>query len=853
METTQNASPFGHLLRQYRATTGLTQEALAERSGLGVRSIQALEAGIRHPHRETLDGLERALGLVPDQRTVLERAAQFPRPVHHPRLRPPARDLGSRRSGAQPAPRHNLPAQLTSFIGREQEIADIKGLLATTRLLTLTGIGGCGKTRLALQVALDLLPAFPDGIWLVELAPVSDPALVPRVIATAVGIQEQPGQGILETLLFALGPRRALLLFDTCEHLIETGACLADTLLRGCPGVQILATSREALGIGGEVSWPVPPLAVPPADAGLPHEWLGSFAAIRLFVERAAAVRPGLRLSERNATAIAEICRRLDGLPLAIELAAARVKGLAPEEIVARLDQRFRLLTGGSRAALPRQQTLAATIDWSYGLLSAPERILFNRLSVFVGGFTLEAAESVCGDAPLPPAPSPTREEGASVQPEDVLGTLLRLVDRSLVVVGEGPDGKRRYRLLDTLRQYGRERLVANGEAEELHQRHAAYFLARAEQAERETYGARQGDWLGWFQAEHDNLRAAVRWWIDAGAADQALRLATALGRFCYVFRYLGEGYESLRQALALGAADLATRARALWMAGRFAEMVGELAAERQCVEELWRIASDLNDPGLMIRAWLGRADVDYDPCAEDDSPEVQTFQAEMLRWARLSGEPEMVAGVRWIIGCGRMRYGDGLAGRADLEETVAIYRALGDRVDLIIPLNNLGNIAAFGGDLATARACCEESVAIAQELLGWRGSADALENLGLIALLEGKHAEAGGLIRESIRVRREIGEMSGLPWGFERLAGVASGAGQPERALRLGAIAPKLREDYGFPLHPAWQPQVEGWLATAQAALGGSDSAAARAARAEGQTMSLEQAVAYALEGDDR
>jgi len=384
---------------------------------------------------------------------------------------------------------NNLPRQLTSFIGREREMAEVKRLLTTTRLLTLTGSGGCGKTRLALQVAADLVEEFANGVWLVELAALTDPALVPQAVASALGVREEPGRPLLATLSDYLKAKRLLLLLDNCEHLVAACAYLAEALLRACPHLRILATSREALNIAGETVWRVPSLSLPDLLHLPSVEHLTQYEAVRLFIERALISRPDFVLTSQGAPSVAQVCHRLDGIPLAIELAAARVKVLSVEQIAARLDNRFRLLTSGSRTALPRQKTLRAAIDWSYDLLSETERMVLRRLSVFAGGWTLEAAEAIC--------------VGEGIEWHEVLDPLMQLVDKSLVMMEE-QGGTVRYRLLETVRQYGRDKLPASGEADVVRGRHRDWYLALAERAEPELLGSNQAVWLERLETEHD-------------------------------------------------------------------------------------------------------------------------------------------------------------------------------------------------------------------------------------------------------------------------------------------------------------------------------------------------------------
>ena len=458
-------------------------------------------------------------------------------------------------------PHHNLPVQLTSFVGRERELAAVQQLLLVERLVTLTGAGGIGKTRLALQAAADLVDQFPDGVWLVDLAPLADPMLVPQAIATAVGVREQPEHPLLQTLEDFLRSRHLLLVLDNCEHLVAACAALADRLLRACPRLRILATSREPLGIAGETAWRVPPLTSPDPEHLPSLASLAQYEAVRLLLDRADLAAPSLALTQRNAAAVAQVCQQLDGLPLALELAAARVKVLSFEQLAARLGDRFRLLTGGSRSALPRQQTLRALVDWSYDLLTAPEQVLFRRLAVFAGGCTLEATEAVCA--------------GDGIEPGEVLEHLARLVDKSLVVAEPSAAGEVRYRLPETIRQYSSDKLAQAGEGATLRGRHRDWCLALAERTGQEVLDPQR---LMSLEREYDNLRSALRWSVDSGEAEAGLRLATSLCDFWQVRGYSSEGCAWLAELLALPAAATATtaRARALEWAGRLAYLQGD-------------------------------------------------------------------------------------------------------------------------------------------------------------------------------------------------------------------------------------------------------------------------------------
>ena len=434
------------------------------------------------------------------------------------------------------APPTNLPVQVTSFVGREQEQATVLALLGHSHLVTLTGAGGAGKTRLLLQVAVASVETCPDGVWLVELASLADPVLVPQVVAAVLGVREEPGRPLSATLAAYLQPKALLLLLDNCEHLVGACAELANALLRTCPKLRILASSREGLLAAGETTYRVPSLSVPDLDHLPMPEQLAGYEAVQLFVERARARRPEFSLSAKNARAVAQICARLDGMPLAIELAAARVSALPVEAILARLDDRFRLLTGGPRSALPRQQTLRAALDWSHDLLSDQERLLLRRLSVFAGGWTLEQAEEVC--------------VGQGIEAWEVLDVLGSLVNKSLILPEER-DGEAHYRLLETIREYVLERLAMSGEQVEFRRRHAGYYLRQAEAAEPELHGPRQGRLLNQLETEHDNLRAALAWSLASGEAALGIRLAGALSGFWYLRGYVSEGRGWLERALA--------------------------------------------------------------------------------------------------------------------------------------------------------------------------------------------------------------------------------------------------------------------------------------------------------------
>ncbi|HEX2421370.1 MAG TPA: AAA family ATPase, partial [Acidimicrobiia bacterium] len=481
---------------------------------------------------------------------------------------------------------NNLPSQVTSFVGRTEELEEAMKLSKGSRLLTVTGVGGSGKTRLALQVATSVCDDYRDGVWLVELAPVAEEEGVIRAMAATLGIGDQPGQSLAESVIDYVRSRQLLLILDNCEHLLDTVARIAQQLLAAAAALTILATSREMLGVSGEVPYQLRSMSFP--GSGDPPEVVSRFDAVRLFSARAEAVRPGFRISSENAQAVASLCARLDGMPLAIELAAARLRMLSPEQIASRLDDRFRLLTGGSRTALPRQQTLQAAIDWSYDLLSPHERVLFNRLAVFQGGFTLEAVEVVCGQPPL--------------DPNDVLDLLSHLVDKSLVVTTEGPEGVR-YRTLETLRQYGRERLAETGDVDSMREAHAGYFRALAETALPHLRGPDETIWLNRLEVDHDNLRQVLRWSIDSNRADVAQGLAGTLYRFWMIRHHSEEGRDWLEQAVAMEPSGKVSWGRAHLGAGTLASLHGDLEVARNRLEEAVAALREGDDQDLTLAA----------------------------------------------------------------------------------------------------------------------------------------------------------------------------------------------------------------------------------------------------------
>jgi predicted ATPase/transcriptional regulator with XRE-family HTH domain len=867
-------APFGALLRRHRRAAGLSQEALAERAGVSARGISDLERGRRRwPHPTTVRRLSRALALDPALGAGLAAAAARPRRPDRGR---PARLPASAGAGVAAAP--GLPAPPTSFVGRERERAAVGRLLAAHRLVTLTGPAGVGKTRLALEVGRRLAAGgagrYPDGVWLADLAPLADAALVAPTVAAALGVRAAPRRPVPAALHRALAPRRLLLILDNCEHLVAAAAGLVAGLLAAAPGVRVLATSREPLRVPGEASWPVDPL--PPPPAGAAPAAVAASAAVRLFVARAAAVRPGFGLRPENAVAVADLCRRLDGLPLALELAAAAVRVLPVAELRDRLRDRFRLLTGGSRTALPRQQTLAAAVGWSYDRLDARERTLFARLSVFAGGWSLAAAEAVAAD-PDDPAPAPAA----------VLELLTRLVDRALVVAEEDGEGRARFRLLETLREYARERREASGAAAAVRRRHLAHYTALAEAAVAGVGGTAPREWLARLDREQDNCRAALNWVLaepEPAALAQGLRLACALPLF---WRSRGRWREArtwLDALLALPASGVppAVRAAALGWAGGIADFLGDAPASRARREELVAFVRPTGDSPA-AGGWLRGLGVGWAAGALPPD-EAAAWLTQRLAFFREAADATEVAITLRELGRLALDQGDHRAAQRALEESLAVFRRLGDRLRTAAVLTNLGQTRRAAGDAAGSRAHFEEAVSICRQHGYENGVAGALLGLGEAALAAGDLARARPLFAESAARFREVGtphdEAAALRslallantagddaaagrylvkalaiWregGWEHrvaetlevLAGRAA-AGAPERALRLAGAAAAVRETTGRPLPALRRTALERQLAPARRALGPEAVAAAVAA---GRADSPEQAVAAAL-----
>ena len=746
---------------------------------------------------------------------------------------PPEEEAPTSRAGA--ARRHNLSIARTSFIGRETETLEVKRLLAMTRLLTLTGAGGCGKTRLALEVAGDLVGAYPEGVWLVDLAPLTEAELVPQAVAQALGVYEQPGHPLTETLEDALRSRKMVLVVDNCEHLVEAVVGLVDALLDSCPGLRVLATSREPLNAAGEVNWVVPSLTVPDSrqeEAYTPRE-LEGYESMRLFVERARRRDPSFELTLRNGQAVAQVCRRLEGIPLAIELAAGRMEVLSAEQLASRLEDFLKLLTGG-RTADPRHRTLRATLEWSHELLSEAERALFRRLSVFAGGWTLEAAEEVCS--------------GDGVEQDDVLELLSGLVDKSLVVVEAGEQGVPRFRMLEPVRQYSQERLQESGTAERVRARHAQYYLALAQEAEPELEGADQTRWMDRLEAEHDNLRAALSWALEGGRAELGIRLAGALRVFWVRRSHYSEGRRWYEEGLKRGdSAPQPVRANAFFGVGFFMASLGDLELAIERLEDslaLYRQVEDRRGTANCLRL-LGSTMFEL-----GDWERAEALLEEGLALVRESGSIRntcnALSQLTYMAAC----RGDMERAKALGEESLAIAREAGDTSAASFASNFLAVTAMLGGDYERAQTLFEATLEMTRITGNRKGQATSLNNLGLVALCQGDNARATKLSSESLRLSEESLDHQLVTWSLDALAAVWGQRGYVGRAARLWGAAEVLREASDFSQPPDDKRVLEPFLEAARSRL---DEAAFHAAWEEGRAMTEEQAIRYALSEEEK
>jgi len=733
-------------------------------------------------------------------------------------------------------PPNNLPTPLSTFVGREREIAEVKQLFASHRLVTLTGAGGSGKTRLSLKVAGEQLSHFKHGIWFVELASMSDPMLVPQTIASTLNIREQSRQALLDVLVNHLSTHAVLLILDNCEHLVSACAQIIEALLQKCPNLKILATSREVLGIIGEVVWVVPPLSLPDQQPWMNpvsmRDAVRSYEAsesVQLFVTRAEAIAPDFQLTAENAAWVAEICRRLDGMPLAIELAAARVRSLSVQQIAQRLDDRFHLLTVGSRTAPLRQQTLAATLDWSYALLSGYEQKVLQGLSVFAGGATLEAVQSVCAEV------------------GEVLDTLSRLVDKSLVTVVRPERGETRYNLLETIRQYALKKLAESGMLEEARNHHLNYFLQWAENAEPNLTGSAQVEWLDRYEVEHDNLRAALEWCnADAGRAMSGLRLAAACGRFWRLHGYSVEGRMRLSDTLAKPKVQEWTlaRARALTLVANLAYLQSDYPAMRPLAEEALSIWRELGEAGRAGAAYtldlLGELATE-----EGDYERAPVLFQEALEIYQDLNNIRGIAQIHMQFGWAAMRTGDYRQAQSHLEEFLRLAQQLEDKTHLAFALSGLGEVAVRQGQYEHAISLLERGLALNRERGDKWGTGTLLGSLGWVALRQHDFKHMRKMLAESLAVRMEISDKGGIAWCLEKLAEAKYEQSRFQEAAKIFGQAEALRTPIRSVIDPVDQADYQRILSGLRSALGADAFAALWT---EGATMRLEEAIECAL-----
>jgi predicted ATPase/DNA-binding CsgD family transcriptional regulator/Tfp pilus assembly protein PilF len=737
----------------------------------------------------------------------------------------PAVTVLSTRHTARGTAAGNLPDGRTSFVGRDRELEELRRALGEARILTLTGAGGCGKTRLAIEAARHVQGDYPDGAWLAELAPVSEGAQVPSTVAASLGVREDPGRSFVDVIAESLRGKRLLLVLDNCEHILDAASRLCDRLLDRCPEVHVLATSRQALGVEGERNLPLLPLGLPPEEADA--EDVARSEAGKLFLDRARSVSPKIEINQANAGAVRSICQRLDGMPLAIELAAARVGFLTPQEIDQRLDDRFRLLTGAARAAVPRHRTLRGLIDWSHDLLTEDQAVLYRRLGVFVGGFTLEAAERVCSGEPVPS--------------DAVVDALDQLVQKSLVAAEEH-EGRNRYGMLETIREHALERLRASGEEDDVRSRHLTWFVSFLERSETELAGPEQLEIAQRVAREIGNVRAAFTWSLADGDIDAGLRLVPNRRFWQALQGYGPEVREWIDAVLARAdAVDPSLRAPALAEAGEFQRLNGELDRARKYLEEALSVQRELPDSAVGLTLFmLGRVEL-----AAGRKERAFELTDESVAIARSAGTKQQI-GER-LAQLGETMYDRALPEEASsvLEEALRLARDAMDAHSIADSLRVLGMIARDAGQFDVARSYLDEALSLQRGLADYWCVALSLSVLGDLALRGHQPAQASPMFAESLSIQSRISYWYGMADSLWGLADVASAEGWLLRAARLLGAEETFRREGRVPFRIAGAERHDTVLSSLRQRM---DDAAFAAAWREGQAMRREDLLAYAL-----